>query len=90
MIDLSQGKAPWGRGWILFFVGVKTCCIYLGSRPYKEDYQVSRISHKGCRRPLAIKVFQCSNIEDFQTRMIELTSNENSEATHRSYDFCMT
>ena len=28
---------------------MKTCCIYLGSRLYKEDYQVSRISHKGCQ-----------------------------------------
>ena len=31
-----------------------------------------------------------SNIEDFQTRIIELTSRENSQATYRSYDFCMT
>ena len=38
---------------ILFFVAVKTCCIYLGSNPYKEDYQLSRISHKGCQGHLS-------------------------------------
>ena len=41
---------------ILFFVAVETCCIYLGSRPYKEDYQVSRISHKGCQGHSAFEI----------------------------------
>ena len=55
---------------ILFFVAVKTYCIYLGSRPYKEGYQVSRITHKGCQGHLP-SPSQCSNIEDFQSRVIE-------------------
>ena len=36
------------------------------------------------------KVFQCFNIEAFQSRIIELTSCENSQATKCSWDFCMT
>ena len=36
------------------------------------------------------KVFQCFNIEAFQSRIIEWTSCENSQATKCSWDFCMT
>ena len=39
---------------------------------------------------LTCKVFQCSNIEDFQSRIIGWTSSKNSQATKRSLDFCMT
>ena len=69
---------------------MKTCCIYLSSRPYKEDYQVSRISQKGCRRPLPSPLAKFSNIKDFQSRIIEWTSWENSQATKHCLDFCMT
>ena len=80
----------WTMWQMLFFVAVKRCCIYLGSHPYNEDYQVSRISQKGCRRPLPSSLAKFSNIEDFQSRIIEWTSWENSQATKHCLDFCMT
>ena len=91
---LLSWRNPLYLNHVIFFVAVETCCIYLGSRPYKEDYQVSRISHKvrvsrAFTQP-SCKVFQCFNIEDFQSRIIEWTSFENSQATKRSLEFCMT
>ena len=46
---LLSWRNPLYLNHVIFFVAVETCCIYLGSRPYKENYQVSRISHKGCQ-----------------------------------------
>ena len=62
---------------------MKTCLIYLGSFPYKEDYQ----GVKGIQ-PAFLQIFHCSNIEDFQIRLNKWTPCEISQATKRSYDFC--
>ena len=37
--------------------------------------------------PALLQSFQCSNIEDFQSRIIVWTSCENSQATKRSLDW---
>ena len=59
----------------LFFVAVKTCCIYLGSHPYNEDYQVSRISHKGCQGYLPSPLAKFSSVPTLKIFRV-VSSNE--------------
>ena len=77
----------WTMWQILFFVAVKTCCIYLGSHPYKEDYQVSRISHKGCQGHIYQALLQSFRVFQHWRRIIEWTSCKISQATKRSLDW---
>ena len=52
-----------------------TCCIYLGSGPYKEDYQVSRISRKGCQGHLPSPLAKFSSVSTLKIFRV-VSSNE--------------
>ena len=69
-----------------------TCWIYSGSRPYKEDYQVLRISHKGYPGHLPSPLAKFSSVPTFKIFRV-ISSNEPHAriARHkRILDFCMT
>ena len=54
---------------------METCCIYLGSRPYKEDYEVTRISHKVCQGHLPSPLARFSSVSTLKIFRV-VSSNE--------------
>ena len=73
---LLSWRNPLYLNHVIFFVAVETCCIYLGSRPYKEDDQVSRISHKeGCQGHLPSPLAKFSSVSTLKIFRV-VSSNE--------------